>query len=309
MVRLPAARNATSSSPRLDEDQVRFFDAHGYLVLRNWIPAPLLDRLREASEVWTDRAARLAPGGPDAGDFQFGRPGGRRSLFKVQHLHNKGHLASLELLGSPAVLGVAESLCGPDFVPTYDAVVMKQQDGGANVPWHQDAVHPRTDRIVNFGVYLDPSREGEGALRVLPGTQVAAQDICARASDYGWDAPGAVTVEVGPGDVLLHDVMVVHGSPQVLHNRLRRTVYIEFRAAHQILAEGPWDLATIRSQLTLVRRGLEQHRRQFPDLEQFGWGVSEEFRPPEDDQAGEREWTRTIVTPGTYCSAGNATRA
>ena len=28
----------------LSEEQVRFFDEHGYLILRNWIPAPLLAR-------------------------------------------------------------------------------------------------------------------------------------------------------------------------------------------------------------------------------------------------------------------------
>lgn len=299
---------ADRSGYHLTEEQVGFFDENGYLVLRAWIPAPLLERLLEASETWMEAAREAGPDYPNPRDFQFGWPQGRRSLFKVEYLHDKGHPASLELLGSPAMLGVAESLCGPDFVPTFEAMVVKQEDGGANVPWHQDAVHPRTNRIFNYGLYLDHSLDREGALRVIPGTHKAAQDICERASAFGWDAPGAVTVEVGPGDVLLHDVMVVHGSPQVTGNRLRRTIYFEFRAAEQILSEGPWDRDTIERRLRLMQPALERHQKMFPDTQQFEWRVSDELRPKDrGDEQTELRIAHTVHTPGTYCSAGNAT--
>ena len=32
----------------LSQEQVRFFDDNGYLILRNWITGPLLERLQEA---------------------------------------------------------------------------------------------------------------------------------------------------------------------------------------------------------------------------------------------------------------------
>lgn len=303
-----AASRSGRSDFRLSEEQLRFFDENGYLVLRDWVPAPLLDRVRAASEVWMATAHHADPAHPHTRDFQFGRPQGRRSLFKVEYLHDKGQAASLELLGSPAVLEVAQSLCGPDFVPTFEAMVVKSEDGGTNVPWHQDAVHPRTNRIVNYGLYLDHSRDAEGALRVIPGSHRQAQDICASASAYGWDAPGAMTLEVGPGDVLLHDVMLVHGSPQVTSNRLRRTVYLEFRAAQQILDEGPWDLRTIQDRLRLVPPALDLHQRAFPDLPQFTWRVSDELRPGSDGGELDLRLAHTVTTPGTYCSAGNATR-
>lgn len=296
------------SYSRLTEEQVHFFDDNGYLVLRNWIPTPLLQRLQEASDVWMHAARTAGPEHPHPRDFQFGRPQGRRSLFKVEYLHDKGHAASLELLGSPAMLGVAESLCGHNFVPTFEAMVVKQDHGGANVPWHQDAVHPRTNRIFNYGLYLDQSVDGEGALQVIPGTHKAAQDICSRASAYGWDAPGSVTVEVGPGDVLLHDVMVVHGSPQVLANRLRRTIYFEFRAAQQILDEGPWSRDMIDRRLRLVQLGLDHHQQAFPNAPQFAWHVSDDVRPTlQGDEELQLRLAHTVTTPGTYCSAGNAT--
>ena len=62
-------------------------------------------------------------------------------MWRVDYIHDKGEPASLELLGSRAVLGIAESLAGPDFVPTYESMVLKAAGDGAPVPWHQDAVH------------------------------------------------------------------------------------------------------------------------------------------------------------------------
>ncbi|MGC4945648.1 phytanoyl-CoA dioxygenase family protein [Streptomyces sp. DT224] len=48
-------------------------------------------------------------------------------------------------------------------------------------------------------------------------------------------------MELKAGDVLVHDTMLVHGSPAVRGNRLRRTIYLEFRPAQQIVEEGSRD--------------------------------------------------------------------
>lgn len=184
-------------------------------------------------------------------------------------MHNKGQPASLELLGSPAVLGVAESLCGPNFVLTYESMVFKQEGDGEKIAWHQDAVHLHEWWIFNYDVYLDASRSGAGELRVIPGTQKQPQGICALAEVHGWDPPGVVKVEMEPGDVLLHDVMVVHGSPPVEGKALRRTIYYEFRAAEQILAEGPWDRDWVDRRLRLVPPALSRYEAAYPDADRF----------------------------------------
>ncbi len=66
------------------------------------------------------------------------------------------------MLGAPQVLAVAESLCGRNFVPTYESMVFKQEGDGEKIRWHQDAVHPRNHRIFNYDLYLDASRKGAG---------------------------------------------------------------------------------------------------------------------------------------------------
>lgn len=306
----PTAPAAQGDTPyHLTAAQIAFFDANGYLVLPNWIPADLIARLQAASAGWIAAGRRHTPA--TAGDdYNFARRPDGPELFRVNYLHSKGHAASLELLGAPQVLAVAESLCGPHFVPTYESLVFKQEGDGEQIPWHQDAVQPTNAyRIFNFGLYLDPSRRGAGALRVIPGTQAARQDICALNDTYGWDHPDAVEVEMRPGDVLLHNVMVVHGSPQVLGRQLRRTIYYEFRPAEEILADGPWDAGWIERRMRLVPLGLAAHRSAYPERPQFTWRAEQRFRPlPLGDAAIELKVAHEVHMSGSYCSAGDAGR-
>ncbi len=303
----PAPEAAPATPYHLTPEQIRFFDENGYLVLRKWIPAELLARLQAAGDAWIE--AGMGAEGWDAGhdDFVFAeRPGGR-VMFRVNYLHNKGQAASLELLGSPQLLGVAESLCGPNFVPTYESMVFKQEGDGEAIPWHQDAVHPRGYRIFNFDLYLDHSRVGAGALRVVPGSQATKHDVCAIAEQYGWEHPNAIDVEMEPGDVLLHDVMIVHGSARALGNALRRTIYYEFRAAEEILEDGPWDREWIDRRMRLLPLGLARHAAASPEAEQFGWRASDEFRPASSgDEAAELKIAHVVHMRGSYCSAGDA---
>jgi hypothetical protein len=302
----PAAAQAPRSPYHLTEEQIRFFDENGYLVLRNWIPRDLLEQLQAAGQAWIADGLRTSQDDPRYADYMFAKRPHGQALFRVNYLHDKGQPASLALLGCPQVLAVAESLCGPNFVPTYESMVFKQEGDGEQIPWHQDAVHPRKYRIFNYDLYLDHSRIGGGALRVIPGSQAGPRDVCRIAEQYGWDAPGVVSVELEPGDVLLHDVMVVHGSEHCEGNALRRTIYYEFRAAEEIAEEGPWDREWIERRLRLLPLALRRYRQFAPQADQFRWNISDEFRPPAgDDEQAELKVAHLVHMGGSYCSAGD----
>lgn len=305
------------SSFHLSEEQVRFFDENGYLVLKNWITGDLLQRLREAGDKWimqgeairqkqlagfalTEQEEALTH------DLAFAKRNEGEVFFRVNYLHNKGEDVSLELLGSPQVLAVAESLCGKNFVPTYESMVFKKAGDGESIPWHQDAVHTRKHRVFNFDLYLDESKKGSGALRVVPKSQLQIQDACNVAVEHGWDLPDVIQVELEPGDVLLHDVMVLHGSERTLGKALRRTIYYEFRAAEMILNEGPWDHDWIDKRMRLMPLALKKYAAKRPE-ETFDWQVSDEFRPePLGDDATELKVAHVWHMSGSYCSATSA---
>jgi len=303
---MPTTTDALVAPYLLTDDDVRTFDENGYLVLRNRIPADLLARLQAAATTWVAEGREISEDDPAAVDYHYANRSIGRVMFRVDYVHNKGQAASLELLGSPAVLGIAESLAGSNFVPTYESLVFKNEGDGAAIEWHQDAVHPRSYRVFNIDVYLDASRIGQGALRVAPGSHRQPVDICDLKDRYGWDAPGVVQVEMEPGDVLVHDVMVVHGSEAVTGNKLRRTIYYEFRAAEQIMNEGPWDAAWVDQRLRLIPLGLAEHAATNPDKPQFQWSISDEFAPETSgDSQAELRIAHTAHSPGSYCSAGS----
>jgi len=305
-----ATNRATPRSPyHLTEEQLASFDRNGYLILRGWVPTDMLGRLQAAGMGWIEQGLNARPDDPNYQDYLFAQRPRGRVMFRVNYLHNKGFPASLELLGSPHVLAVAESMCGPNFVPTYESMVFKQQGDGEQIPWHQDAVHPRRHRIYNFDLYLDHSRAGAGALRVIPRSQTKIHDVCRLRDEYGWEPADVIQVEMAPGDVLLHDVMVVHGSEHVEGKDLRRTIYYEFRAAEEILEDGPWDREWIDRRLRLVKPALDRYRQAFPNRDQFEWNISETFRPRDvGDEEQELKIAHVVHMNGSYCSAGDALR-
>jgi hypothetical protein len=105
-----------------------------------------------------------------------------------------------------------------------------------------------------------------------------------------------------PGVVLLHDVMVVHGSPRAVGKSLRRTVYYEFRAAEQILEEGPWDRDWLERRMRLIPLGAREFARSFPDAEPFNWQPKEEFQTSLDEDA-DLKVAHVVHTAGAFCSA------
>jgi ectoine hydroxylase-related dioxygenase (phytanoyl-CoA dioxygenase family) len=302
----PLPRPSAPLSPfHLSPEQVQFFDDHGYLVLRQWITGELLDQVRAAAPRWMADGDAFSAAGGRSEDYNLAKRAQGEVLFRINYLHDKGEAASLALLGSPQVLGVAESLCGPNVVPTYESMVFKQAGDGEQIPWHQDAVHPRQYRIFNFGLYLDASRIGAGALRVVPGSQRRLLDPCEIRDQYGWDAPGVQQIELDAGDVLLHDVMVLHGSEPAQGNALRRTVYLEFRAAEQIAAEGPWDRSWVERRLRLLPLALDAHQAGVGGPA-FAWNVAPDYRPvPLGDAQSELKIVHEVHTPGAWCSAGS----
>lgn len=299
----------------LTPEQVQFFDDNGYLILRNLIPKALVARLQAAGQAWIDKGWDIHHDVEDIdldwnNDWAFAKRSQGVVMYRVNYLHNKGEPASLELLGCPQVLGVAESLCGRNFVPTYESMVFKQEGDGQAIVWHQDAIHPRNYRIFNLDVYLDPSLADSGALRVLAKTQTEKQDHCKLTDEYGWNPPNVIVVEMQPGDVLLHDVMVVHGSPAIEGKSMRRTLYYEFRGAEEILEEGPWDRAWIDKRMRLIPVALRRHQEAFPNAAQFAWNVSDEFNPQvSDNDAVELKIAHVVHTAAAFCTAGDAVKA
>lgn len=228
----------TADRSRLTDDQIRLFDLDGFVAVDGDIPPWLLAGLGAAADTFIDDALDRARAG-DPYDGVAVDPDARY-VRRINDLHR--HLApwSLALLGSSTVVSLARSLCGNDPIPIYDSLLVKNRGDDDAIRFHQDMTHPRQGRIVTMGIYLDPARRGESALRVLPGTQNERQDLCAierrlEAEGLKEDPPEERSrlreIAVDAGGILLHDVMLVHGSGTLTSRSRRKTVYFEFRGA------------------------------------------------------------------------------
>jgi ectoine hydroxylase-related dioxygenase (phytanoyl-CoA dioxygenase family) len=128
--------------------------------------------------------------------------------------------ACLRTYAHPELLKVTESINGPDFAPFNEALFIKEPGIGAAVSWHQDGVthwdSPDFDEDIhgfNFMAQVYGSTAVNGVW-VLPGTQKQGKlDIKALVAESGSERlEGAVPIVCNPGDVVMCNRQLLHGS-------------------------------------------------------------------------------------------------
>ena len=128
--------------------------------------------------------------------------------------------ACLRTYAHPELLKVTESINGPDFAPFNEALFIKEPGIGAAVSWHQDGVthwdSPDFDEDIhgfNFMAQAYGSTAVNGVW-VLPGTHKQGKlDIKALVAESGSERlEGAVPIVCNPGDVVMCNRQLLHGS-------------------------------------------------------------------------------------------------
>lgn len=146
------------------------------------------------------------------------------------NLRHKAHLLFpflSEIVRNSRLLDAIEDLYGPHLLCWTSNFFIKEARNPAFVSWHQDATYwglSSTD-VVSAWVALTPSSMANGAMGVIPGSHRAAQlphrdtfdknNLLTRGQEIAVevDASRAVYLELEPGEVSLHHVLLVHGSP------------------------------------------------------------------------------------------------
>jgi phytanoyl-CoA hydroxylase len=232
-----AAPAVTRSNARavITDEEAQFFRDNGYLIVRGAIQNEELQHMRAAMD---DLTAYGSAAVRDEPDFMYGRghKTGAPVLRRIEYVIDKREECKV-LLGNPFILRSTEKLMGRDLIPTWDSMVLKLPGEGIIVPWHRDA---GTDfvgdqPIFNVDFYLDEA-DLDTCVWVIPGSHQwsaeRAQQQIERGNRGGFITSGAVPATMQPGDVLFHNILVLHGSPANSSPKLRRVVYYEFRAAH-----------------------------------------------------------------------------
>ena len=128
--------------------------------------------------------------------------------------------ACLRTYAHPKLLKVAESINGKDFAPFNEALFIKEPGIGAAVSWHQDGVtHWESEDFdeeihgFNFMAQVYGSTAVNGVW-VVPGThKVGKIDIKKIVAETGSERiDGAVPIVCNPGDVVICNRQLLHGS-------------------------------------------------------------------------------------------------
>ena len=145
-------------------------------------------------------------------------------------LRHKSHLLFPwldEIVHDTRIVDAIEDLYGPDLLCWTSNFFIKEANNPAFVSWHQDSTYWGLDRpdVVTAWVALTSSNAGNGAMGFIPGTHAAEQiphrdtfakdNLLTRGQEVAVDvdAAKAVTIELEPGEISLHHVRLVHGSP------------------------------------------------------------------------------------------------
>ncbi|MDO8299606.1 phytanoyl-CoA dioxygenase family protein [Lacisediminimonas sp.] len=145
-------------------------------------------------------------------------------------LRHKTHLLfkSLnDLVRHEKILDAIEDLYGENLLCWTTNFFIKEANDAKFVSWHQDSTYWGLSRpdVVTAWVALSESNESNGAMQVIPGTHLVDQiphrdtfsenNLLTRGQEVAVDVDPAqaVLVNLEPGEMSLHHVRLIHGSP------------------------------------------------------------------------------------------------
>ena len=145
-------------------------------------------------------------------------------------LRHKSHLLFTwlgDLVRNNRIVDAIEDLYGPNLLCWTTNFFIKEADNPAFVSWHQDSTYWGLDKpdVVTAWVALTPSNEANGAMKFIPGSHTkdqiphrdtfAQNNLLTRGQEVAVevDEAKAVAITLEPGEISLHHVRLVHGSP------------------------------------------------------------------------------------------------
>ena len=178
-------------------------------------------------------------------------------------LRHKSHLLFTwlaELVRDSRILDAVEDLYGPDLLCWSSNFFIKESETPAFVSWHQDSTYwgLSTPDVVSAWVAFTPATVENGAMRVIPGShrreQIPHRDTFAKHNlltrgqeiAVAVDEREAVTIELEPGEMSLHHVRLVHGSPPNLSGDRRIGFAIRYIPTHVRQLEGEDSASLVR---------------------------------------------------------------
>ncbi len=235
----------------LTSDDVRTLRDVGYLRKRSIIDPHELKLLRDVCDLLLEEP--LNSRSAFAQDFK--RPALDQPIGRIEYLFEKDPIF-LALAAHPAILNALHRLYEAEAVVTWEDLMIKAARVGFLVYHHQDSLFQcRRSSVYRFGIYLD--RSHAAPVRFIPGSHrlgaLSAAQIAEVVAASGHEEQ-AVAAE--PGDIVVHDTMLIHSSEIHRDAVARRVIYFEYRTLQQLRSDSPWGSDWIARRRKLVPLGV-----------------------------------------------------
>jgi phytanoyl-CoA hydroxylase len=225
----------------------------GYVILPAALDADEIAELRAT----TDRVSEQARGLSEENavfDFESGHTPEAPLIQRIKKPHRVDPYY-FALARHPKIMPLVQRLCGENLRLSHSKINMKSALAGSPLQWHQDwAFAPHTNMSTCVvSVMLDETREGNGAMQVIPGSHlgplyehhdpelgfVGAIDV----EKTGLDLSTAVSLVGAPGTISFHHPMTIHGSGANRSTAPRRILFLEYAAtdAYPLFYSVDWD--------------------------------------------------------------------
>lgn len=143
-----------------------------------------------------------------------------------------------DLARNPRVLGVFQSLLGPDVKLFRDALMMKPARHGSAKPYHQDSAYWSIDppELASAWIALDEATLENGCMRVLPGSHRWGLQRHEHLADFqvdeaALDTSGEIAAPLPAGGALFFHSMLLHATSPNLSPRPRRAMILSCMSA------------------------------------------------------------------------------
>ena len=238
----------------LSQQQIDFFNEHGYLVVENAVDAESLENLKRDFNNWVEESRNHSEAYGEAID---GRP-----RFDVETGHS-AEVPALRRVNAPVEVSDAyykamtdsrmtqmvADLIGPNVKAHHTKINSKLPGGKTAVKWHQDfpfTPHSNDDLITAL-LMVDEVTDENGPLEVLPGSHVGEihslwhdgkftgavkEDVASECQSKAIKCKGAA------GSVCLMHTRLLHGSAPNLSNA-PRTLFISVYSAEDAIPYSP----------------------------------------------------------------------
>jgi len=229
------ARRATAMP--LDEAEIAHYRREGFVVPRFRLPAAEVARLRDALD-----------------DLIRANPGVRPEKLVSAHVEGdngegvRGDPRFLSLARDARIVELVSRVIGDDVILWGCHVFCKPAGDGYETPWHQDGHYWPIRPLANCTVWvaLEASTKENGCLRVIPRSHRRRRlhahlhedrsdlTLNQRLAGGAFDERDAIDVELGPGQMSLHDVYMIHGAAPNRSGKRRTGVALRYLPATSV---------------------------------------------------------------------------